>query len=178
MTRNPKTPAPKARQNGDTPARHSGNSHARSATAGQGAGAVPEWFNGSLATPKKAMDALLEMQCQWLKNASTSGESLVQELKELQQARDPVQLASAQFTLANQQFEAFTREVSAVMQQIYDAQLLWLGQWDEKSGDAPRPSAAAQENQSALRALGQVQDEWLKVTRSWIDSINAGSRSL
>ena len=189
MARNPSPSSDKAHPDSAASARHGGDSHERSSAADPTAGHAPDWFNGSLAVPKKAVDSLLEMQCQCLKSACEGGEILVRDLKELQQARDLTELASAQFTLANQQVEAMTRQAASVMQQIYDTQLLWLGQWDEKSEGYPGASfgkssgaysgaySGAQQGQSALSALGQMQDEWLKVTRGWIDSMNAASHS-
>lgn len=138
---------------------------------------MQDWLSGTLAVPKRAVDSLLEMQRQWLKTASMGNETLALELKELQDAKDPVQFASAQISVAHQQLETCTRQVAAILQQIYDTQLLWMGQWDEKSEGAPAAQSPAQASQSALSALGRVQDEWLKVTQNWIDSINSASHT-
>jgi hypothetical protein len=146
-----------------------------------GIAGAPDWMKGALVPPKKALDSLLEIQCQLLKTASAGSETLASELKELQQAKDPMQFMSAQMSVANQQMEAFTSQVASVMQQLYDAQLLWLGQWDHKAEElqlsAAQSQGPAQQGPSALSALGRMQDEWLKATQSWVDSINAGTRS-
>lgn len=163
---------------------HPSSSHASSSPshgnghpgADQDAGSQ-DWFNGALAAPKKAVDSLLEMHCQWLKTAAQGNETLAAELKELQQARDPVQFMSAQFAVANQQMEVLTRQVSAVMQQLYDAQLMWLGQWDEKSEEVQAAMTPQNPSQSVLNALGRAQDDWLKVTQSWIDTIHPGGQA-
>ena len=147
---------------------------------GNGSALAQDWLNSPLAVPKQAVDALLEMQRQWLKTASMGSETLALELQELQQARDPVELVSAQFALANQKLEVLTRQLAAVMQQIYDAQLLWIGQWDhqaEAAPSAPNTASAAQQTQATLQAMGRVQDDWLRTTQSWIDSMNAGRHS-
>lgn len=145
--------------------------------SGEYLGDAQDWVNGPLAAPKKAVDSLLEMQCQWLKTASMGNETLAMELKELQQARDPVQFMSAQFSLANQQMEIVSRQVSAVMQQLYDAQLMWLGQWDDKSEAAQAAQSPENPAPTALDAMGRMQDDWLKATQNWIDSVNSATRS-
>ena len=170
MARN-RTPSTAKAQQGSTAAQ--GNGHATS----EHPFGSQDWLNGSLAVPKKAVDSLLEIQRHWLSTASLGTETLALELKELQQAKDPVEFVSAQFSLANQQLEIFTSQVASLMQQLYDAQLLWIGQWDEKSEAATATPASAQPTQQALGALGRVQDEWLKVTQSWIDSLSAVSQA-
>ncbi|RFO96051.1 hypothetical protein DIC66_15135 [Rhodoferax lacus] len=134
-----------------------------------------DWFNGSLSAPKKAVDFFLEMQRQWLKTASMGSETLALELEDLQKAKDPVQFVAAQCSLANHQMEVLAQQLAAVMQQIYDAQLLWIGQWDEKREEQPPSAAPSEQGQSALGMLGKVQDEWLTLTRNWMDSINTPS---
>lgn len=136
---------------------------------------TPDWLSGSLANPKAAVDSVLEMQRQLLKTASMGSETLAMELKELQDAKDPMEFVSAQISLANQQLEILARQVSAVLQQIYDAQLLWMGQWSDKSADKKSAPSSAQQNNPALSALTKVQDDWLKISQSWIDSIHAAN---
>jgi hypothetical protein len=131
------------------------------------------WFDGTLVAPKMVLDSLLEMQRQWLKTACLGNEALSLELKELQEAKDPMQFVSTQISLANQQLEICTRQVTAILQQLYDAQLLWMGQWDDKGDALP---SLEQANQSALSAMGRVHDEWLKVTQNWIESANFAGR--
>lgn len=136
-----------------------------------------DWVTGPLTAPKQAVDSLLEMQCQWLKTASMGSETLAIELKELQQAKDPMQFMVAQFSLANQQLEIVTRQLAAAMQQLYDAQLLWLGQFDSRSEELRAKPALDNPGQSVLEALGKVQDDWLKVTQNWIDTIHTGNNA-
>jgi hypothetical protein len=173
MPRNPSPSAEKANPDSRTEAQRGGDGHA----SGNGTALVQDWLHVPLAAPKQAIDSLLEMQRQWLKTTSMGSETLALELKELQRAKDPVEFASAQFTLVQQQLEILTRQVAAFMQQIYDAQLLWIGQFDEKSGETPGTQSPAQQIQSALHALGRVQDEWLNVTQTWIERINSGSHA-
>lgn len=138
-----------------------------------GQATAKDWINDSMAAPKHTVESLLEMQRQWLKTASEGSETLAQDIQGLQQARDPVQLLSAQIALVNQQIETLSRQAAAVMQQIYDAQLMWLGQWDEKTQAQQATHAASEQGRSAMQAIAEVQDEWLKATRRWIDSIQA-----
>lgn len=170
MARNRTPSTAKAAQGG---AAAQGNGHA----AGDHPFGTQDWLTGSLATPKKAVDSLLEIQRHWLRTASLGSETLALELKELQQAKDPAEFVSAQFSLAHQQLEIFSSQVASLMQQLYDAQLLWIGQWDEKSEEPAAALASTQPTQQALGALGRVQDEWLKVTQSWIDSLSAVSQA-
>jgi len=160
----------RAHGNGQAPI-HS-HAHGVGPMSGDGFLENQDWFNGSLSTPKKAVDFFLEMQRQWLKTASMGSETLALELEDLQKAKDPVQFVAAQCALANHQMEVLAQQLAAVMQQIYDAQLLWIGQWDEKREEPPPSAAPSEQDQPALGMLGKVQDEWLTLTRNWMDSIN------
>lgn len=131
-----------------------------------------DWLQNAMSGTQRTVDTMLQLQQQWIQNATQGSETLAEEIKELQQAKDPAELLAAQVALANQQMEMLSSQFSSLLQQIYDAQLLWLGQWDEKSESAePNPSQAAQSN-AVLSAWGKAQDDWLKMTRSWIDSVN------
>lgn len=173
MARNPQTSADNVLHASGTQA----STHDTKPPADAGLPGVQAWIHGQLAAPKKVVDSLLDMQRQWLKTASMGNETLSLELKELQEAKDPMQFASVQIALVSQQLEICTRQVAAVVQQIYDAQLLWMGQWDDKRSETPATPSLEQANQSALSALGRMQDEWLKVTQNWIDSVNSASRA-
>ncbi len=151
-------------------AHSSGNGH----TDPQTHAAPPDWVTDPMGGTRQTLDALMQLHQQWLESASMGGETLAQEIKELQQAKDPAQFISAQLAIVNQQLELCTRQVAALLQQVYDAQLLWLGQWDSKADEA---RSAADHSRSAFSALGRMQDEWLKVTQNWIDSVNGASNS-
>ena len=142
---------------------------AQSAPDGQ---AGLDWLQNAASGMQRTLDTLLQMQQQWIRNATQGSETLAQEIKELQQAKDPAELLSAQVALANQQVEMLSSQFAALLQQIYDVQLLWLGQWDEKSGESERQPSQAARNNAALSAWGKAQDDWLKMTRSWIESVN------
>lgn len=173
MARNPQTSTDKVLHGSGTQA----SAHDNNQPPNGGMAGVQAWMDGPLAAPKMVVDSLLEMQRQWLKTASMGNETLSLELKELQEAKDPMQFASTQIALVSQQLEICTRQVAAVLQQIYDAQLLWMGQWDDKRTATPAAPSLEQANQSALSALGRMQDEWLKVTQNWIDSVNSASHA-
>jgi len=131
------------------------------------------WLQQMLPDTQKALDALVHMQQQWLETLAQGSEPLAEQFKTLQQARHPAELVSAQMSVLSQQFEQMASQYTALMQQLHEAQLLWLGQWDEK-----HESAAAAEDKAGnalLKAWGQAQDEWLRMTRSWIDAANPGS---
>lgn len=173
MARTRSTSENHEQHSGESEAHRPGNGHA----AVNGLPGMPDWLKAPMTDPKKAVDTMLEMQRQWLKTASTSSETLAMELKELQQAKDPAEFVSAQVALANQQLEILARQVAAVMQQIYDAQLMWLGQWDEKAAAMQSASSAEESASTAFSALTKMQDDWLKMTQSWIDSINSAGSS-
>ena len=172
MARNRSTSAKQTHQNSGTEAQHNGEGHGHH---GNASGPAPDWLSGSLAVAKKTLDSLLETQCQCLKSASLGSDTLAQDLKELQQAKDPVEFLSAQFALVNRRLETFTRELATVMQNIYDAPLMWLGQWDEKAETSPQVATIGQPAQDTFGALGRARDAWLKTTQSWIDGVSAAS---
>ena len=134
-----------------------------------------DWLQNAAVGLQRSMDTMLQLQQQCIKTATQSSETLAEDLKELQQAKDPAELLSAQAALASQQLELLSGHFSSMLQQIYEAQLLWLGQFDEKQQSEGRQPSRASDNNALLVAWGKAQDDWLKLTRSWIDSINQGN---
>jgi hypothetical protein len=133
-----------------------------------------EWLQGAATRMQRAMDSMLQLHQQWIQGATQSSETLAEDLKGLQQARDPAELLQAHAALAGQQLELLSSQYSSMLQQIYDAHLLWLGQWDDKQHSTGWQPSDALRNNPLLSAWGKAQDDWLQLTRSWIDSVNQG----
>lgn len=79
-----------------------------------------DWLEDAVSDMQHAIDALLQMHRQWLESTASLG------------AEVPT-------------LELLSQQTSGLLQQIYDAQLMWL-----------------------------AQDEWLKITCRWIDSVSKG----
>ena len=140
------------------------------ASAVESIAAARDWINGSLAAAQQAANWMDQFQRLSVQAASSITESLAASLNEVEQAKDPVQLVSVQSSLVNRQLEELAQQLAAAMQQLFDTQLLWFGQMDEKT---PTPAVGKSNpawDTTALSLWGKAHDDWLAMTQRWIAS--------
>lgn len=181
MARNAKTPA-SATRSAQAGAKAAGG--ASGEPSQDGMAAAREWVTGSLAAAHDAAGWMEELQRLNMQAASAWAQTLAMGSREVGQAGDPYQLMSVSARIVNQQFEEMSRQFASATQRLFDTQARWMDRLREQAtGQAQRlqvtlPGAskpdAGPEN-SALAALGQAQDEWLAMTRRWIETINTAT---
>lgn len=116
---------------------------------------------------------MLQLQHLLVDTTPSWGESLASEMQKLQNAKNPWQLATTQYEAGSQQLDLYAKEVAAAVQQMYDSQLLWLGNWDKTVETAETLDRKASPENFVLATWGKAQDEWLQLTRKWIDSLKS-----
>jgi hypothetical protein len=135
-------------------------------------GSPADWMSNSFGSSQAGLEWINQFQLSFLQAAIKWQEALTQALGELQKTKNPLEYMSQEANASNTHFEAFAAQASGLLQQLFDSQLQLHNRMLKNSDPAEIPSPAAQAAPALLKAWGQAQDDWLKVTRSWIDTAN------
>lgn len=152
----------------------------------QGVCAARQWMGTSLASLNGAV-AWME-QVHALSDSTLSGWSKGLELcsRDLDQARDLGQVMALPAQMVNHQLEQTSRQFVKALQAFYEAQSTWAEDWRKQvaeqvqqagtlAGEIASANGASQAAPPA--AISQFQDQWLALTRRWIDAVGAASRA-
>lgn len=175
----------KAAQSGNGSAQL-GDARQQGDLSAQGIGAACQWMGSSLASLNGAVAWMERLHA--LGGSALSGwsKALEQCSRDLEQARDPEQFMALPAQMVNHQFEHTSRQIVKALQDLYEAQSTWAEDWRKQVAEqvqqagtlAGEIASANGASQAASPAgIGQFQDQWLALTRQWIDAVGAASQA-
>lgn len=178
MARNGKT-APAG--NGSAQA---GEPRAQDAVGLQGIGAARELIGTSLASLTGMVNWLEQLRS--LNSSTLSGWSHALALcsRDLERAKDPEQVMALPAQMVNHQLEQTSPQLVKAMQDLFEAQAKWADQSRTLFADQMQQATGSTTDggsangglqPSSLASIGRFQDQWLAVTRTWIDATNAAA---
>ena len=167
--------------NGSAPTAEPGPNDAPGA---QGVDAARGWMGTWLASLTEVATWLEQLQA--LNSSALAGwnQALALCARDLEQARDAEQFMALPAQMFKHQLEQTSLQLGKAMQDLFDAQASWAEPWRRQFGEAwPQAAAPATEEAAAEgrqppalpAAIGQFQDQWLDVTRKWIDAMGAAA---
>lgn len=132
----------------------------------QGVDTARAWLGSSLASLTGLAGWLERWQA--LNGSALSGWSrtLAQCSRDLDLARDPEQFMALPAQMVNHHLEQTSHQLGQAMQGLFEAQTQWAEQWRREVADQARQTAGP-------AAIGQLQDQWLAMTRQWVDALGA-----
>jgi hypothetical protein len=171
----------------------------RTASAGNGSASPEEassqdalniqGFDAARGLMSSSLESLTGMvswldQLQALNNSMLAGwsQALALSARDLDQAKDPEQVMALPAQMVNHHLEQTSRQLAQAMQDLFEAQVKWADRWRTQIADqmqramasGRQPGGASGGAQpAAAAALGQFQDQWLAMTRKWIDAVGA-----
>jgi hypothetical protein len=131
-----------------------------------------DWLSNSFGSSQIGLEWVNQFQLSFLQSAIKWQAAMTQALGELQKAKNPLEYMSLEANASKTHFEAFATQASSLLQQLFDTQLQLHSRLIKNSDPAEIASPAAQAAPPLLKAWGQAQDDWLKLTQSWIDAAN------
>lgn len=154
--------------------------HAQSLLSTQGVEAARGLMGHSLASLTGVVTWLEQLQA--LNSSALSGWSQAIALcsRDLEQAQDLEQFMALPAQMANHQLEQASRQLNKAMQDLFDAQVTWADHWRRQIADQMQQAGGSAMGgggtnrglpPASAAAIGQVQDQWLAMTRKWIDAM-------
>lgn len=148
----------------------------------QGVDVVRGVLGQSIGATTDMLDGLEQWQALHRRMLAGWHQALALSASELDQAKDPAEVMALPARMVNHQLEQSSTELVKALQDVFDLQSRWAEQWRTRIAEQMQQAAgsALQAGSSpggmppaSVAAMGQFHEQWLALTRRWLDSMNA-----